>query len=498
MLYILLIIVLSLVFLHLYVTYNKDARLLMKVPGRKNKFLIGNALEIFVPPEKLIDMRSGYAKQFNGIYRFYSYPFKFVCIYNPQDIEIILSGMKFSEKSFLYNFIKPWLAEGLLLSKGAKWQKRRKILTPAFHFDILRQFHVTMEENSKQLTETLENVPEKADIVPIMTNYTLNTICETAMGTKLSDETSAAGMSYKNAILTLGNIFAQRFIKVYLFVDFIYNLTSLKSLQKKYVDIVQAFTANVIENRKKNLDQQINIKNNKTEEDDIYNKKKKAAFLDLLLAAENNGQIDRAGVQEEVDTFMFEGHDTTSAGLSFLALMLANHQDAQQKVYEEMQSIFGDSTRVATTDDLAQMKYLELCIKESLRLYPPVHFIARALNESVKLSNYTIPAGTNCLIQIFDLHRREDLFKNANDFIPERFLPENSVGRHPYSYVPFSAGPRNCIGQKFAMMEMKSAMSAVIRRYRLEAITKPEDVRFAGDLILRSIDPIYMKIIKRN
>ncbi|XP_052751007.1 cytochrome P450 4C1-like [Galleria mellonella] len=497
---ILIIIVVTLVLLHLYINYHEEAREFLKIPGLKDRFLIGNALEIFISPDKLFDLRAAVAKQFKGIFRFYSYPYKSIIIYNPEDAEIILSGMKFSEKSRIYEIIKPWLADGLLLSSGAKWQQRRKILTPAFHFDILRQFHITMEENSKQLTETLEkNIEETINIKPVITDYTLNTICETAMGTKLSEETSAAGKTYKNAVLELGKTFAERFIKVYLFFEFIFSLSSLKTKQQKTIQIVQKFTEEVINKRKEYIDQNGSVIN-PTEPygDGVYKKRKKAAFLDLLLAAENEGQIDRSGIQEEVDTFMFEGHDTTASGITFLLLMLANHQDIQEKVYQEMKSIFGDSTRPATTDDLAQMKYLELCIKETLRLYPPVHLVARKLKEPVKLSNYNIPAGTECLIFIFDLHRREDLYKNALTFDPDRFLPENSVDRHPYAYIPFSAGPRNCIGKKFAIMEMKSATSAIIRRFKLEAITKPEEIRFVGDMILRSIDPIYMKVVKRK
>ncbi|XP_031767124.2 cytochrome P450 4C1-like [Galleria mellonella] len=500
MFYILLIIVLSLVLLHLYINYHEDARVFMKVPGMKDRFLIGNALEmICVHPDKIFEWRTSLSKRFNGIYRFYTYPFRYINIYNPEDIEIVLSSTKFIKKSRLYDIIKPWLADGLLLSSGAKWQQRRKILTSAFHFDILRQFHTVIEENSKRLTETLGTSGEIVNIAPIVTEYTLNTICETAMGTKLSDETSAAAMSYKNALHTLGNLFIQRFIKLYLLIEFIYNLSSLKIQQQRTIDVIKKFTTDIIDKRKKYLEQNVLTSNpTKQDEDDVYKGRKKFAFLDLLLTAENDGKIDKSGVQEEVDTFMFGGHDTTASGLSFLFLLLANHQDVQEKVYKEIQSIFGDSTRIATTSDLTQMKYLELCIKESLRLYPPIHFVARILNDQIKLSNYTIPADTECLIHIFDLHRREDLYKNALTFDPDRFLPENSVGRHPYAYIPFSAGPRNCIGQKYAMMEMKSATSAVIRRYKLEAITKPEEIRFSGDLVLRSIDPINIKIIKRD
>ncbi|XP_050681337.1 cytochrome P450 4C1-like isoform X4 [Leptidea sinapis] len=220
-------------------------------------------------------------------------------------------------------------------------------------------------------------------------------------------------------------------------------------------------------------------------------------MLDLLLSAEKDGLIDNIGIQEEVDTFMFEGHDTSAAGLTFCLLALAENETIQDKIVQELDEIFDGDNRDATLEDLAAMNYLERCIKESLRLYPPVPFIGRDLSEDVKLSNYLAPKGFMSHIHIFDLHRQESLFKNALLFDPDRFLPENSVGRHNYAYIPFSAGPRNCIGQKFAMMEMKSAVSSVLRKFRIIPITKSAEVIFATDLVLRSSNPILLKFIKR-
>ncbi|KPJ08733.1 Cytochrome P450 4C1 [Papilio machaon] len=230
----------------------------------------------------------------------------------------------------------------------------------------------------------------------------------------------------------------------------------------------------------------------------MYAKKKRTAMLDLLILAQQEGLINSIGIEEEVDTFMFEGHDTTAAGLSYCLMLLANHPYIQDKVFVEQREIFGDTKRTATLKDLNAMHYLDRCIKESFRLYPPVPFISRWMNESVTLSNYTVPAGTSCNIHIYDLHRSELLYPNPSLFDPDRFLPENVAKRHHYAYIPFSAGPRNCIGQKFAMMVMKSIVSGIIRNFELHPVTTCSDLRFQVDLILRNSEPVYIKFTKRE
>ncbi|CAF4793937.1 unnamed protein product [Pieris macdunnoughi] len=429
------------------VNFNENARTLKKIPGFKDVFFFGNSTVVFgMDSVRLFKFGRECAKKFNGIYRFYSLSIAAVNVFNPSDAEIVMSTMKHHEKSIIYKFIKPWLHDGLLVSKGSKWQERRKILTSAFHFNILRKYFLIIEENSQKLVNVMEkNSGESVDIVPILSEYTLNSISESAMGVELDKD-----------------------------------------------------PINVINKRKQNF--QNNEKESGTLADNdsyVYKKKSRAAMLDLLISAEKEGLINDDGIIEEVNTFMFEGHDTTAAGLTFCLLTLAENQDVQEKVYQELQSIFNGRDDV-TLEDLTMMNYLERCIKESMRLYPPVPFISRTLSETVKLSNYTVPVGTMCHIHIYDMHRQESLFKNAEKFDPDRFLPENSVGRHPYSYIPFSAGPRNCIGQKFAMMEMKSALSALLKNYKLLPVTTSKDLEFVADLVLRNSKPIYLKFIKRH
>ncbi|XP_047526197.1 cytochrome P450 4C1-like [Pieris napi] len=484
----------------LFVNYNENARTIKKIPGFKDVFFFGNCTVVFgMDSVGLFKLARESAKKFKGIFRFYSLSLAAVNIFNPSDAEIVMSTMKHHEKSIIYKFFKPWLHDGLLVSKGSKWQDRRKILTSAFHFNILRKYFLIIEENNQKLVNVMEeNSGEPVDIVPILSEYTLNSISESAMGVELDNDPMYSGLSYKNAIYETIKIFVYRFMRIYLYPDFLFNLSPAGIKQARYLSIIHTFIRNVINKRKQNF--QNNEKESDTLADNdnyVYKKKRRAAMLDLLISAEKEGLINDDGIIEEVNTFMFEGHDTTAAGLTFCLLTLAENQDVQEKVYQELQSIFNGRDDL-TLEDLTMMNYLERCIKESMRLYPPVPFISRTLSETVKLSNYTVPVGTMCHIHIFDMHRQESLFKNAEKFDPDRFLPENSVGRHPYSYIPFSAGPRNCIGQKFAMMEMKSALSAILKNYKLLPVTTSKDLEFIADLVLRNSKPIYLKFIKRH
>ena len=113
---------------------------------------------------------------------------------------------------------------------------------------------------------------------------------------------------------------------------------------------------------------------------------------------------------------------------------------------EELNEVFGDSDRPCTMEDTTKLKYLECCIKESLRLYPAVPNITRYMSEDSELGGYTIPSGASVSMQIYALHRNEEYFPDPDAFKPQRFQTNESIGRHAFAFVPFSAGPRNCIG----------------------------------------------------
>jgi cytochrome P450 len=202
---------------------------------------------------------------------------------------------------------------------------------------------------------------------------------------------------------------------------------------------------------------------------------------------------------------LFQGHDTTAASMNFTCFMIASHPEVQRKLHEEIDRVFGqDCDRPCTMEDINELEYLERVIKETLRLFPSVPFIAREVQEdfmhsrclSITLSdcyyisrftdNHKILKGSTAVVFIYYLHRDAKYFPNPDKFDPDRFLPENSVDRPAYAYIPFSAGSRNCIGQRFAMLEEKIVLSSILRRFKLKTSQSREDLHISFEIILRS------------
>lgn len=168
--------------------------------------------------------------------------------------------------------------------------------------------------------------------------------------------------------------------------------------------------------------------------------------------------------------------------------MLGIHKDIQEKVWAEQKAIFGDNIlRDCTFNDTMEMKYMERVIMETLRLYPPVPIIARRVDHDVKLTSgpYTIPKGTTTVILQFAVHRRADIYENPEKFDPDNFLPERMAKRHYYSFIPFSAGPRSCVGRKYAMLKLKVLLSSIVRHYVIDCKMKEEDFKLQADIILK-------------
>ncbi|XP_044540794.1 cytochrome P450 4A5-like [Gracilinanus agilis] len=173
-------------------------------------------------------------------------------------------------------------------------------------------------------------------------------------------------------------------------------------------------------------------------------KKRHLDFLDILLCTktENGDSLSDKELRAEVDTFMFEGHDTTASGISWLFYALAMNPEHQQKCREEIRNLLRDGMAISW-EQLNQMPYTTMCIKESLRLYPPVTSISRELSKPLTFPDgRSLPSGTMVTLHIHALHHNPIVWPEPEVFNPLRFSPENSISRHTHSFLPFSAGTR--------------------------------------------------------
>ncbi|XP_069680185.1 cytochrome P450 4C1-like [Periplaneta americana] len=488
----------------LYKTDSKRARLLElfdKMPGPPSYPIFGSALPYIIGPrhecfKKIYNTHYHYMP----IFKWWAGHIPVVSLDIPQYAELLLNNSKTIDKAKFYKYLQPWLGTGLLTSKGAKWHSHRKMLTPTFHFKILDNFVSVFSENSNILVQKLQGQVGKDcfNIYPYITHCALDIICESAMGVSVNaqeDETS----EYVTSVYKMSELVRDRMERPWLHPDFLHQLSSNGRKQKKCLKILHGFTNKVIQERKLKVKSQQGQQSQEREEDEVLGKKKRMAFLDLLLEVSEGGtKLTDEEIREEVDTFMFEGHDTTAAGICFTLYLLGLHPEIQDRVYEELESIFQDSDRSPTMKDLNDMKYLECVIKESLRLYPSVPEIGRELTKEIEIGGYTLPAGAVVLVFLYLIHRNPEHFPNPEKFDPDNFLPERIARRHPYAYMPFSAGPRNCIGQKFAILEEKAVVSSILRNYKVTSLDKREDLKIVTELILRSVDGFRLQITPRK
>lgn len=279
--------------------------------------------------------------------------------------------------------------------------------------------------------------------------------------------------------------------------DILFQFTKAYKHQKKVINILHTFAETVILKRRTELEKI--LANPVAESQDEFGVKKRPSLMDLLLQSSVNGvPLTNIEIRQEVDTFMFAGHDTTTTTVLFLLYRLAIHPEIQDNVYHSINDLVGsDLSKPATFSQLQEMKYLDMVIKESMRIHATVPIIGRTLTEPMKISGVEVPAGTETAIPIYALHRSPLLWKNPEEFDPNRFTDEEISKRSPYAYIPFSADYRNCIGQRFAMLQIKAIVSAILRNFKVMATDKTRNLKYRSDMVLRPIDGMFVKLEPR-
>ncbi|UJR08122.1 hypothetical protein I4U23_012399 [Adineta vaga] len=411
-----------------------------------------------------------------------------IAFFHPVGLEHFFASSKHITKSSDYIYLHPWLRTGLLTSTGAKWKNRRRIITPAFHnTDLLNNFVEIFNEQTAILIQRLQSIQSEREVnlYPYIASCALDIICEAAMGLSIGAQ-QKRNSEYVDAVLKLTDIILKRQRMPWMWPDIVFQFLPEGREHDRHLNTVHQFTKKVIDDRARDFHAS-NIQG------------KRLAFLDLLLKQMHEEQLTLLDIQEEVDTFMFEGHDTTAAAMNFTCFMIASHPKVQEKLHEEIDRVFGnDLNRSCTMEDVDELKYLECVIKETLRLFPSVPFIAREIQEDFTYHNHKLLKGSTAVLFIYYIHRDPKYFPDPERFDPDRFLPENSVDRPAYAFVPFSAGSRNCIGQRFALLEEKIILSSILRRFKLKTSQLRDDLHLSFEVILRSENGAFINIFMMN
>ncbi|XP_015115113.1 cytochrome P450 4V2-like [Diachasma alloeum] len=199
-------------------------------------------------------------------------------------------------------------------------------------------------------------------------------------------------------------------------------------------------------------------------------------------------------LRDEIITTFVGLNDTIGGLLCFATLMLAIHPEVQEKARAEVREVVGDEE--ITTETIPQLIYIDMIVRETIRLFPVGPLLPRISTEPIELTTCTVPEGCSLYMVPFATHRDPRYWDNPEEFIPERFSPENSKNRHPFAYLPFSSGFRSCPGSKYGMMSLKVLVAYVVRSYHLESSMKLNEIQLHTHISTRSSDGYKLSIRK--
>lgn len=359
-----------------------------------------------------------------------------------------------------YRTLRDWLGDGLLISGGEKWARNRRLLTPAFHFDILKPYINVYNESANILVNKLGQLADEQKEFEIFQQIclcTLDIILNCAFSYHIDVQRTGETHPYVQAVNDLATTNALRLRNPLLAPDFIFYRTKMGKKYEKDCQYVHQVAEDVIAKRREYL------ASHELEDKNYLD------FLDILLTAKDEQGLGLSDldIRNEVDTFLFEGHDTTASAISWILYSLAEHPEYQRKCQEEIDGLLdGRDSDEILWSDLPHLEYLTICIKEGMRLHCPVAIVGRETTKPFDLGDVVAPPGTSVMINIWMLHHNEHVWgPDHMEFKPERFSKDNITKMDPYQFVPFSGGPRNCIGQNFAMNEEKAVLAKLLRNF---------------------------------
>ncbi|XP_037714134.1 probable cytochrome P450 4ad1 [Drosophila subpulchrella] len=440
------------------------AGIMEMIPGPTPYPFVGNLFQFGLKPDEYPKKVLQYCRKydFQG-FRSLVFLQYHMMLSDPAEIQNILSSSSLLYKEHLYSFLRPWLGDGLLTSSGARWLKHQKLYLPAFERPAIEGYLRVVHRTGGQFVQKLDGLSatqEIFDAQELVAKCTLDIVCENATG-QASSSLNGEPSDLHGAIKDLCDVVQERTFSIVKRFDALFRLTSYYMKQRRALSLLRSELNRIIAQRRHQL-----AGENTSQPGQPINK----PFLDVLLTAKLDGRaLKEREIIEEMSTFIFTGHDPIAAAISFTLYTLSRHPEIQSKAFEEQQRIFGNNlSGEADLVSLDQMVYLELIIRETLRLYPSVPLIARTNRKPIDINGTKVAKRTTVIMCLIAMGYNEKYFDDPCTFRPERFEnTSGNVGIEAFKSVPFSAGPRRCIAEKFAMYQMKALLSQLVRRFEI-------------------------------
>ncbi|KAL5726160.1 hypothetical protein ACHQM5_009228 [Ranunculus cassubicifolius] len=460
------------------------------VHGPKPRFLLGNIVEVgsLVSMTTSNDMDSIHhdivsrllphyllwSKQYGKRFIYWVGNEPRICLTDPKMIKELLSS-KYSNlcgKSWLQQQnSKHFIGRGLLMANGQDWHHQRHIVAPAFMADKLKSHVGYMVECTKQMLQSLKSKVEGSGISEVEIGDYMSRLTADIISRTEFDSSYEKGKRIFDLLTSLQNLCAQSSRRLCLpgsrFFPSKYN-RDIKALKME----VERLLMEIIQSRKDCAE----IGRSTSYGNDL---------LGMLLSETqkkraNGFSFNLQLLMDECKTFFFTGHETTALLLTWTVMLLATNPDWQEKVRAELLQVCNGET--PSPEHLSKLTTLNMVINESLRLYPPASLLPRMAFEDIKLGDLEIPKGLSIWIPVLAIHHNKELWgEDVHEFKPERFAGVGKSYAPGLNFMPFAAGPRNCVGQAFALMESKIILAMMISQFRF---TISENYRHAPIIVL--------------
>ncbi len=395
-------------------------------------------------------------------------------LYHPDHIESVLST---NAKNFIKSrslrspFFQRLVGKGLLTSDGELWRRQRRLAQPAFHRQRISAYGDVMVEYADRMVAGWQ-AGQVRDIHRDMMRLTLEIVVKTLFNTDVSGpDADRVGRVLSEMVKPFASQATLRWI-----LDNRLPTPTNRRFHKLVSEIDDIIYRIIAERRASGSDE--------------------GDLLSMLLSAhdEDGSQMTDRQLRDEVITLFLAGHETTALTLSFSWYLLAENPAAEQKFHDELDEVLGG--RLPTLADMGRLKYTELIAKESMRLYPPAYGVGREVIDDFELGGYRIPGKANLFMFPWALQRDSRFFNNPEAFQPERWTEAFSASLPKYAYFPFGGGPRICIGNSFAMMEIVLLLATIGQRFKF-SLLPDHPVTLLPAMSLRPRDGIRVRVENR-